>query len=268
MAGGCLKAYRLSLFLCLIILRNMSLASKLKSALFPLKEKDPEKAYDLWASGYDNQPGNLMLDLDETLFASMLTHTTIAGKVIADIGCGTGRHWTKLMALQPGRLVGYDVSAGMLEKLKDKFPVAETYLLRNDQLPELAASSCDIIISTLAVAHIADIEKVMQEWNRVLKSGGEVLITDYHPQALAKGGKRTFSYGGKTIAVKNHIHSIENMKRLTGQLHWKTLRFTERIIDDTVKTYYERQNALPLFEAWRNMPIIYGIHLKKADDPL
>jgi hypothetical protein len=43
------------------------------------------------------------------------------------------------------------------------------------------------------------------------------------------------------------------------------MRFAERIIDDSVKEYYETQNALPLFEAFRNIPIIYGIHLKKAD---
>jgi ubiquinone/menaquinone biosynthesis C-methylase UbiE len=244
----------------------MSFGARLKHILFPPKEQDPGKAYDLWSSAYDSQPGNLMLDLDEVVFNNLMAGTSTSGKVIADIGCGTGRHWKKIFAQHPARLIGYDVSVGMLNKLKEKFSTAETFLSEGDIFPELADSSCDIIISTLTVAHIENIEKALQEWNRVLKPGGEIIITDYHPAALAKGGKRTFRHEGKTVAVKNYIHPIERIRMLAKQLDWAEMRFAERIIDDSVKGYYETQKALPLFESFRNIPIIYGIHLKKADD--
>lgn len=245
----------------------MSIASRIKSFLFQQREKDPGTAYDLWAAAYDNQPGNLMLDLDEGVFSELLHQTTISGKTVADIGCGTGRHWSKIFSKQPARLTGYDVSAGMLAKLKEKYPAAETFLLRNELQPELATASCDLVISTLAIAHIGKLETALREWNRVLKHGGEIIITDYHPEALTKGGKRTFKLDGKLIAVKNYIHPIEQLRVLTRQLGWTELRFTERVIDDSVKGYYERQNASSLFESFRDIPIIYGIHLKKADDP-
>jgi ubiquinone/menaquinone biosynthesis C-methylase UbiE len=243
----------------------MSIIARLKKILFPLKEQDPGPAYDLWAAGYDNQPGNLMLDLDETVFSELLDNITIKGKVIADIGCGTGRHWKKIYAHWPARLIGYDVSAGMLNKLQEKFPGAETFFLKDDLLPQLPDASCDIILSTLTLAHIPSVEIAMQEWQRVLKPGGQVLITDYHPEALAKGGKRTFKHEGKTVAVKNHIHSLEKIRGLAKQLGWKEIRFTERVIDDSVKGYYEKQNALLLFDSFINVPIIFGIHLNKAD---
>lgn len=245
----------------------MAFAARLKQILFPQKEKEPGAAYDLWAAGYDNQPGNLMLDLDEAVFTDLLNGTTVKGKTVADIGCGTGRHWRKIFAQLPARLIGYDVSAGMLNKLKEKFPGAETFLLKDELLPELPDASCDIIISTLAVAHISSIGKALKEWNRVLRPGGELIITDYHPEALSKGGKRTFKYEGKTVAVKNYIHSIEKIQELAKQLGWKEIRFTERVIDDSVKGYYEKQNALVLFDSFINVPIIYGFHLKKADGP-
>ena len=102
------------------------------------------------------------------------------------------------------------MSEGMLKMLQQKFPQAETHHLINDELKELENESCDIIFSTLTIAHIENAEKALQEWNRILKPGGEIIITDYHPSALAKGGKRTFNHNDKTIAVKNYVHSIEN----------------------------------------------------------
>ena len=245
----------------------MSIVGRIKSLLFQQREKDPGAAYDLWAAAYDNQPGNLMLDLDEEVFSGLLYQTAIGGKIVVDIGCGTGRHWSKLFAQQPARLTGYDVSEGMLAKLKEKYPAAETFLLRNEGLPELVTASCDLLISTLAIAHMEKLETVLHEWNRVLKPGGEIIITDYHPDALTKGGKRTFKLDGKLVVVKNYIHPVEQLRVLTRQLGWTELRFTERMIDNSVKGYYEKQNALPLFESFRGIPIIYGIHLKKADDP-
>jgi ubiquinone/menaquinone biosynthesis C-methylase UbiE len=244
----------------------MSFINSIKAALFPVKTQEPSMAYDLWADAYDNQPGNLMLDLDEGIFSELMEGANAANKVIADIGCGTGRHWDKIVARKPARLIGYDVSAGMLDRLKQKFPQAETFLLENNSLVVLPDYSCDMIISTLTVAHIKHIKEAFNEWNRVLKPGSEIIFTDYHPVALTKGGKRTFKYEGKTIAVRNYIHPLEEIRILTKQLGWIELRFIEKVIGDSVKRYYEAQDAVALFDAFRNTPIIYGIHLKKADD--
>ncbi|MCX6319071.1 MAG: class I SAM-dependent methyltransferase [Bacteroidetes bacterium] len=245
----------------------MSVSSKLKYWLFPDREREPGAAYDLWAAGYDDQPGNLMLDLDEQVFTNLFSRISAEGKRVADIGCGTGRHWPGILKRQPQQLTGFDVSEGMLQRLNAKFPGAPTSLIKDEKLPGLSDHSCDIIVSTLAVAHIEDMESALIEWNRVLRAGGDIIITDYHPMALSKGGKRTFSHKGKTVAVKNFIHPIETLRRIAGQLGWEEIRFMQRIIDDTVKTYYEKQNALHLFESFRNVPIIYGIHLKKKDGP-
>ena len=245
----------------------MSVTGWVKRIFKGQKTTEPGAAYNLWAAGYDNQPGNLMLDLDEAITGDFLSQKDITGKVLVDIGCGTGRHWNKIFSKSPGRLVGYDVSAGMLAKLKQKFPGAETFLLKGNQLAGMPDRSCDLIISTLTIAHIEKIENAMEEWNRVLKPGGEMFLTDYHPEALAKGGRRTFKHQNKLIAVRNYIHPIEKIKRIAGQLGLVETRFTEKIIDDSVKGYYENQQALAIFEKFRAVPIIYGIQLKKANDP-
>jgi ubiquinone/menaquinone biosynthesis C-methylase UbiE len=249
---------------------TMSIGSWIKRIINPAtgpggqKDTDPATAYDLWAAAYDNQPGNLMLDLDEGVFSGLLDTISIPGKTIVDVGCGTGRHWRKILAGLPQRLIGYDVSPGMLAKLRDKIPGAETHLLQKEKMPEMPDHSCDAIVSTLTVAHIPFIETALKEWHRILRNNADIIITDYHPEALAKGGKRTFRHEGKTVAVKNHVHAIGRLRAIAWQLGWKEIQFTERVIDDSVKGYYERQNALHLFEDFKDIPIIYGMHLKRV----
>jgi ubiquinone/menaquinone biosynthesis C-methylase UbiE len=228
-------------------------------------ESDPAMAYDRWSLSYDDQPDNLMLVLDGRLFSELLSSVTITGRVVVDVGCGTGRHWQKLMDHAPARLAGYDVSPGMLSILRKKYPAAETYLLHDHRLAEMGAASCDLLISTLTIAHIPDLPAAIIEWNRVLKPGGDILITDYHPVALAKGGQRTFREGDQLIAVRNHIYPIPRLLTLTSQLGLSEVSVTETKIDDSMRPYYERQNALPVYRRFLGVPIIYGLHLKKPD---
>lgn len=242
-----------------------SLSSKRKVVSKP---ENADVAYDLWASDYDSQPDNMMLAWDEEIFSDLINNMDLRNKIIADIGCGTGRHWKKILEREPQKLIGFDVSEGMLKILRQKFPQAETHHVINEDLTELKNESCDIIFSTLTIAHIENAEKALHEWNRILKPGGEIIITDYHPAALAKGGKRTFNSNGKTIAVKNYVHSIEKLKEIGRQLDLQVFRFVEKSIDESARPFYEKQNALPIYEAWKGTPIIYGIDLKKPNAAL
>lgn len=226
------------------------------------KELDPARAYDQWSSAYDSQPGNLMLALDEQLCAQLLSDIPLQGTTIADIGCGTGRHWAGILDKKPARLAGYDVSAGMLGVLQQKYPQAETHLLSDEHLQGLSDGSCDLVLSTLTVAHIEHIEAALKEWRRVVKPGGAILITDYHPDALTRGGQRTFRHKDRTLAVRNHIHSLQQLTTIAGQLDLKVVRCIERKIDETVRSFYEQQQALPIYDKFVGVKIIYGLLLR------
>lgn len=245
----------------------MPLFERLRQAYFPQRKKEtaPPEAYDQWSEAYDSQPDNLMLALDEQVTSALLEGISLQSKTIADIGCGTGRHWEKIRSGNPDKIIGFDVSAGMLAILKQKYPEAETYLVNDIHLPVLENESCDLVISTLTLAHIQDLEGALKEWNRILKPGASMMITDYHPAALARGAQRTFRVNEQTIAIRNYVHSIGKLKELAGQLQLRTLRFIERKIDEEVRHYYEKQHAVSIYEKFYGTPIIYGIHLMKAD---
>jgi ubiquinone/menaquinone biosynthesis C-methylase UbiE len=233
----------------------------------PVTEKNSTEAYDLWSENYDVQPGNLMLDLDEALFTQLLDKTSVQNKLIADIGCGTGRHWLKILQMDPSGLTGFDVSEGMLSKLRQKFPDAVTHRIKDDLFADIDDASFDTIISTLTVAHIQNLEKALQAWCRILKGAGEIIITDFHPKLLAFGGKRTFRHNNVQLAVKNFVHPISTIKDTLNQNGFRIVAEEEVCIDETMKHYYTQQNALPVYEQFKGFPVIYGIHLKRNNDP-
>jgi len=244
----------------------MALIKRLKKYLVQKKhflERNASSAYNLWAPSYDKQPYNLMLHLDEEIFIQLLQSVSLTDKVVVDVGCGTGRHWKKIENCKPSQLVGYDVSDGMLTELKKKFPQSEVQLATNNILSGLQDESIDAIISTLTIAHIENIEEVFEAWNRVLKTGGDVLLTDYHPATLAEGGTRDFVVGNNRIIIKNFVHTIDSIKEEADKNNFLLITIDERFIDERVRHFYHQQNALHVYEKFKGMPIIYGIHFKK-----
>jgi len=235
----------------------------LQKRIAPAPEKPVVEAYDAWSASYDSQPGNLMLDLDEQIFTDLVKNIDLENKKVADIGCGTGRHWQKLYASHPNLVIGFDVSEGMLGQLKRKFPAAITQHIKDNHLNMVPGEFADCVITTLTIAHIKNIEEAIAAWSRITKKGGNLLITDFHPAILAKGGKRSFSYRGRSMSVINYVHPLEKIKSIFHKYGLTVTRVAERYVNEDVKHYYETQNALHVYERFKGMPVIYGLLLKK-----
>jgi ubiquinone/menaquinone biosynthesis C-methylase UbiE len=229
----------------------------------PGTEKPVEEAYDTWSGSYDAQPDNLMLQLDELIFSTLFKNINIKDRRLVDIGCGTGRHWQKMYDAGPASLLGYDVSAGMLVQLKKKFPDAVVFHTADNLLSDLSAGSTDCIVSTLTVAHIKNIEEAIVSWSRILAGGGDIIITDFHPAILEKGGRRSFKHAGESLSVKNYVHPPEQIIHIFNKHGFELIAQEERYIDEKLRHYYEMQNALSVYERFEGNPVIYGLHLKK-----
>jgi ubiquinone/menaquinone biosynthesis C-methylase UbiE len=232
-----------------------------------ISEKDPAEAYDIWAENYDRQPGNLMLDLDERLFGCLACKEIIENKAVADIGCGTGRHWGRIFQMRPQSLTGFDVSEGMLNKLREKFPATTTHKIADDLFCEIESGSFDTILSTLTIAHIENLEAALDAWSRILKPEADIIITDFHPNLLAIGGKRTFPDHNVQVSVRNFVHPVNSVKNYLRQHGFSLITEQELIIDQQVKHYYARQNALKTYQQFKGFPVIYGLHLRRTDGP-
>jgi predicted TPR repeat methyltransferase len=70
--------------------------------------------YDVWAADYDNDLGDLRWSAPQAC-AERCSHFSRSDEEILDAGCGTGLVGVALAALGHSRIVGFDLSAGMLE---------------------------------------------------------------------------------------------------------------------------------------------------------
>jgi SAM-dependent methyltransferase len=244
--------------------RTSSPITAISPAVSPVEPSmPPRQAYDLWAGTYDQQDNNLLLHLDDELTFGGTTAADWQHKKILDFGCGTGRHWRKVQSFGPDLLVGVDVSAEMLRKLAESHPGAETYQIRSESLAMFEDGELDMVLSNLTIGYVSDLAPLLREWSRVLRAGGTVLLTDLHPAALARGAKRTFEMGGREIEIKNHSHPLPSIKELARACGLAPVTFAERLVDETARPFYERAQALAVFDRMKGTPLVYKLCLTK-----
>ena len=223
-----------------------------------------ERAYSLWAQSYDDKRSdNVVLVLDERLFSRLLERIEIRGKVVVDFGCGTGHYWPRLMSCEPVRLVGLDLSHAMLKRLITKNPQADVCQVSSGPLP-LRSDSCDVIVSNVTLGYIKNVGGLWREWHRILRIGGDVVVTDIHPStARLLGFRRTFFCDGHSHEIESYVHAEEDQMRLARDTGFEVIWRSEQSVDDSVKRLYEGQQADVLFEKTRGLPLMLGMCLRK-----
>jgi ubiquinone/menaquinone biosynthesis C-methylase UbiE len=154
----------------------------------------------------------------------------------------------------------------MLDALRRKFSRATTYLSSADSLAHTPERGCDVVISTLALCHVARLEGAIAEWGRVLRPGGEVVVTDYHPAASA-AGNCTFRHEGRLIAVKIYVHSMYALESAAARNGLQLVAFDVATADESIKPAYASSGMLPVFERIRGQPLIYGARMCKISRP-
>ena len=218
-----------------------------------------QKAYRLWAESYDRQPDNLMFELDRDAVSGLLENVDLQGKRVLDIGCGTGRIWPLLQERGAAGIVGCDASSEMLDRLLAKLPQAEVHRVLGPELPFLPNGCFDLAISTLTLAHLEEPVRHFREWSRILLPGGGLLITDLHPKGLVRGAQRSFTHGGKTLKIHNHVYPLEEIRNGLSDLGFREQAARETVIDDALKETYRRHGLLKVFEKFRGTPIHFAM---------
>ena len=162
----------------------------------------------MWAATYGSPP-NLFQTIEHEAFVSLLPRVT--GCTVLDLGCGSGRTASTLLGCGATRVVGVDRSRPMLCRAADSSVAAlwvEADAIRLP-LPDVAV---DVVVSTLMFGHIGRLQEAIGEAVRVLRPGGHLVVSDFHPQATLSGWQRAVvdPVTGRECVFEQHLHLLSD----------------------------------------------------------
>lgn len=105
-------------------------------------------------------------------------------KQILDIATGTGDFAIEALALKPDRVVGVDISPGMLEQGKKKMKKRGLDHLIDMQMGDsekllFENNTFDAVIVSFGVRNFENLEKGLSDMYRVLKPGGKTVVVEF-----------------------------------------------------------------------------------------
>jgi|YelNatPaOPRAMG01_1025707.scaffolds.fasta_scaffold116736_1 tRNA (cmo5U34)-methyltransferase len=140
----------------------------------------PHERFEKGAQNWDEKPGQIMMA--KNIASAICKVVPISPEWEAlDYGCGTG---LVTLSIEPGvrRIIGMDSSPAMLGKLKEKIKElgldnVDTVLadLEKEEAPKIQV---DLITSSMALHHIADIPSLLTKLHSMLRPGGYLALAD------------------------------------------------------------------------------------------
>lgn len=189
----------------------------------------PREGYDIWSEAYDSTP-NPVVAMDLRYTIALLAPQ--AGELILDAGCGTGRNFSKLQHAGSST-IGIDFSHGMLNVARRNLThiQADFPLLLADlehTLP-FQTGSFDAVLCALIGEHLSALQSVLREFYRVLRPGGRLVFSVYHPDMAAAGIEANFEREGVEYRLGAFHYTVGEHQRFlleAGFVDTTTAEFT------------------------------------------
>lgn len=203
----------------------------------------PHEGYELWAASY-GEDMNPVQQLESLALKELLP--PLKDCAVLDLGCGKGR--VSRLALERGaeKTVGMDFSRQMVQAASAETQSDSAHWLIGSAsgLP-FRKETFDVMICGLLMGHIENLDAVLSQIWEVLRPGGFLLISDFHPYETLRGSVRSFrdEKGNRSYAIEQHLHLFEDYLRIFNKLGF--------VVEDLREPQYE------------NFPLVFALRARK-----
>jgi malonyl-CoA O-methyltransferase len=198
-----------------------------------IRKLNAREGYRMWAPNYAAETATSFLDdeLAHEMIGS-LPHTQLL-----DAGCGVGRRIQNIPDA-----IGMDLSPEMLAA-----GGARNVVPGDVRAMPFAPDRFDMIWCRLVLGHLPDALPAYRELARVCMPGGYVFVTDFHPDAVAAGHRRTFNVRKETVyEIEHYVHT--DHVRLAAQAGLALVASREGVVGPSIREFYLRGIGLKAYE--------------------
>jgi ubiquinone/menaquinone biosynthesis C-methylase UbiE len=212
-------------------------------------------AYERWAPLYPPTAHNPLMRAEQQ---AMVEHwPPVAGKSALDLACGSGRYSRLLAETKAAQVVAMDFCVPMLRQVSAGARVCGSMM----ELP-FADQAFEVVISGLALGHAANVHAWMVEVARVLKSGGTLLYSDFHPEAARAGLPRSFKdQSDHTWTVPHRAYDVASQRGAAS-----AAGLVIEVVHE-VRVGFELQELFPnssaFYRRWCGLPIVLVVRARK-----
>ncbi len=183
-------------------------------------------AYDQWSHIYETNE-NATRDLAAKVLRQQ--YPGVVARDTLEIGCGTGLNTQHLVTVSE-TVLAVDFSPGMLEKARANVAANNVNFAQLDLQASWTINddSFDLIVCTLVLEHIADLDHVFQEAARVLRPGGEFFFCELHPFRQLQGRQAQFTDDkGDVVRVTAYLHNVSEYVNTSVKQGFEIVRLDE-----------------------------------------
>lgn len=186
--------------------------------------------YDLWAESYDHTP-NPVVALDRRY--ALMHLRPQAGERVLDAGCGTGANLRRI-AKAGAVAVGLDFSMGMLRRAKTQASSAMLAQADLNRAFPLRGQAFDALLCSLVSEHLTSIGTFFAESFAVLKRGGRIVFSAFHPEKVRAGIEANFEQNGVEYRLGAEPHTTEDFLSRMDDAGFREIRLRSYGVDETV----------------------------------
>jgi predicted TPR repeat methyltransferase len=200
-------------------------------------EEYVKRTFDSSANEFDERLAKLNYRVPEQCAAMLDKHlgqASTADGSICDLGCGTGL-CAPFLRKRAERLVGVDLSPGMLEKARQRELYDE--LIEADLVSHLSAgvADYDLLVAADTLIYIGDLQPTFAAAAAALRDGGHLLFS------VEKLADNAFEPGYQLAWSGRYRHSEEVLRRWLVEAGFEVLEVTETELrrdgDDSIFGY-------------------------------
>jgi malonyl-CoA O-methyltransferase len=125
------------------------------------------------------------------------------------------------------------------------------------------ADAFDVAWCRLVLGHVRDLAAPYAEMARALVAGGNLIVSDFHPAAHARGHRRTFRGEAGVAEIESYPHAIADHILAAEDAGLVLLDGAEAAVGPTVRHLYAEAGRLALYDAELGLPLVFALKFER-----